>query len=171
MEVCRNKLVRIAVKMYDLQGHLLEQTEPEGIVYLHGHGDIFPAFEAKLDGKTVGASLDFTLEPEEAFGEFDEELVAVVDVQTLGRPEEISVGLAFERCPELKPGRYPYRVTDLAAGKAVLDANHPLAGWSLRFKVTVLSVETPVGEATGNDEVVVPGFLGFAEKLLPETDE
>ena len=54
---------------------------------------------------------------------------------------------------------------------AVLDANHPLAGWSLKFEVKVLSVSKPEGEVTGNDEVVVPGFLGFAEKIIDdETD-
>ena len=55
--------------------------------------------------------------------------------------------------------------------KPLVEANHPLAGWSLKFEVKVLSVRKPEGEVTGNDDVVVPGFLGFAEKIIDdETD-
>ena len=49
--VTKDCLVRMAVRMSDLQGHVLDETPLEGVWYLHGHGDIFPAFEAKLEGK------------------------------------------------------------------------------------------------------------------------
>lgn len=87
----------MAVRMSDLQGHVLDETPLEGVWYLHGHGDIFPAFEAKLEGKKVGAMLSFTLEPEEAFGEFDEQLVILRDAAELADPADVRVGSCLTR--------------------------------------------------------------------------
>ena len=78
----------------------------------------------------------------------------------------------FDHVPgEANDGRH-YRVTDVADGKAVLDANHPLAGWGLAFDITVLNVEDTDGkEAVGTDDTVVPSFLGFADKIIDEGDD
>lgn len=171
MVIEKDCVVGIHVRMFDLQKHLLEETEPEGVTYLHGHGDIFPKLESALEGKTAGDTITVQLETEDAFGEFDAEAIRLVPVKALGDPELIVPGLVFSDVPgEPSDGRH-WRVTDVAEGMAVLDANHPLAGWALKFEVKVLSVSRPDGEATGNDDVVVPGFLGFAEKIIDdETD-
>ena len=158
MEVTDNTLVRIFVRMSDLQGNVIDQTPAEGVWYLHGKGDIFPAFEKKLTGLTVGKSVTFTLEPEEAFGEFDEELVTLTDVEKLGDPVDVRVGLLFEKVPGAKPSDKPYRVTEIAEGKALLDANHPLAGWTLRFDVKILEI-LPAETEDADTDVVIPDFL------------
>lgn len=158
MIVSKDTLVRIAAEMHDLQGHLLDQTPADGIWYLHGRGDVFPAFEAKLEGLSCGKSVSFTLEPEEAFGEFDEELVTLVPVSELGDPADIRVGLQFEAVPGAKTSEHPYRITDIAEGVAVLDANHPLTGWTLRFDVKILEIAEANSEGSLSD-VLVPDFL------------
>lgn len=171
MLIEKDKVVRIRVDMYDLQGNLLESTDEEGVSYLHGHGDIFARIEAALEGKKAGDKISVVLEPEDAFGEFDDTAIFIVPVKDLGDPELVVPGLVFEHLPGHEDDGRRWRVTDVAEGVAVLDANHPLAGWTLRFDVTVLAVEDGVGEATGSDEVVVPGFLGFADKIIDdETD-
>lgn len=158
MLIEKDCVVGIHVRMFDLQKNLLEESEPQGVTYLHGHGDIFPKLEQALEGKKAGETVVVQLEPDEAFGDFDDEAIRLVPVESLGDPGET-------------PDGRNWRVTDVAEGMAVLDANHPLAGWSLKFEVKVLSVSKPEGEVTGNDEVVVPGFLGFAEKIIDdETD-
>ena len=95
-----------------------------------------------------------------------------MDAEKLGDPETIVPGLVFDHVPgEANDGRN-YRVTDVAEGKAVLDANHPYAGWTLKFDVEVLSVEATDGrEVTGTDETVVPSFLGLADKIIDEEDD
>ena len=105
--VKKNSLVRMAVRMSDLQGHVLDETPLQGVWYLHGHGDIFPAFEAKLEGKSVGSLLSFTLEPEEAFGEFDDQLVILRDAAELADPADVRVGLQFESVKGGKALRAP----------------------------------------------------------------
>ncbi len=168
--VKNDKLVTLYVKMADMTGKILEETGPEGIVYLHGHGDIFPKIEAALDGRFPGEGFTIALQPEDAFGEYDDEAIRMVPLTLLGDPDAVTVGLSFEGVPgEANDGRI-WRVTDIAEGAAILEANHPLAGIGLQFEVKVLDVTDPEGEETGTDDVVVPGFLGFAAKIAPEDD-
>ena len=75
MQVASDTLVTIAVKMYDLQKNLLEQAND--LVYLHGHGDIFPVIEKALEGKKPGDTVSVQLEPEEAFGDYDESAIII----------------------------------------------------------------------------------------------
>ena len=129
---------------------------------------ILPFFPSSTDRGFAPLRYD---QVDEAFGDFDDEAIRLVPVESLGDPELIVPGLVFSSVPGETPDGRNWRVTDVAEGMAVLDANHPLAGWSLKFEVKVLSVSKPEGEVTGNDEVVVPGFLGFAEKIIDdETD-
>lgn len=167
----KGMVVTIDVTMYDMQNHLLEKTPEGGYSYLHGHDDIFPLIEKALEGKSVGEQVSVTLNPEDAFGEFDPESVFLVDVDKLGDPEVIAPGLVFDEVPGIANDGRHYRVTDVAEGKAVMDANHPLAGWTLRFDVKVLDVEKPDGDKVGSDDVVVPGFLGFADKIIDDEQD
>lgn len=65
-----------------------------------------------------------------------------------------------------------WHVTDVADGMAVLETNHPLAGMALQFEVKVMDVVEPSGEdAVGDDDVVVPGFLSIADRIVSEDDE
>ena len=83
-------------------------------------------------GKGAGESLRLQLEPEQAFGDYDAALVRVEPAERYG--EDIAAGMEVE-----EDGRL-YTVTDVAAGKVVLDGNHPLAGMALRFSLDILSV-------------------------------
>jgi len=130
-------LVSLDVSMFDAQGHLLERTGSP-LVYLHGAGDIFPRIEAALAGHGAGDRATVLLEPEDAFGDADVLLVHLVECRKLG--PKVEVGMRYEGLPGQAGGRI-YTVTDIAEGVAVLDGNHPLAGWTLRFDLHVRSVE------------------------------
>jgi FKBP-type peptidyl-prolyl cis-trans isomerase SlyD len=149
-------LVSVSVRMFDAQGNLLEETDAP-MVYLHGAGDIFPCIEAALKAQESGFRATLTLEPEEAFGEFDAERVHLVEVEKLGGV--IAAGMRFEGLPEVADGG-TYVVTDVAQGMAVLDGNHPLAGRTLRFEVEVVAVQraTP-DELVAAEMADVPDFL------------
>lgn len=130
-------LVSLDVSMYDAQGQLLEQTEAP-LVYLHGAGDIFARIEAALVGQEAGYRTMVQLEPEEAFGDADASLVHLIECRRLG--PTVEVGMRYEGLPDRADGRM-YTVTDIAEGMAVLDGNHSLAGWALRFELHVRGVE------------------------------
>ena len=117
MNIFANTAVTIAFKLYDAQNKLLEES-PEPLVYLHGgHAGIFPKIEEALDNKQVGDSISVTLEPEDAFGDYDAKLVRMENVADL--PPDVTVGGYL--VAEQDGNEVVWRVTDVADGKAVLD--------------------------------------------------
>ena len=98
------------------------------------------------------------MEPEEAFGEFDPDLIYLVDAEKLGDVETLVPGLVFDHVPGQANDGRRYTVTEIAQGKVVMDANHPLAGWSLKFDIEVLAVESAQGRQL---EQMKSSFLSF----------
>ena len=142
MNIFANTVVSITFKLYDAQNALIEET-PEPIAYLHGgHSGIFPKVEEALNAKKVGDNVSVTLEPIDAFGEYDPQLIRLESVDRL--PADIAVGgyLVAEENDEERV----WRVTSIAEGKAVLDGNHELAGQRLRFDATVVEVRPATSE-------------------------
>lgn len=135
MNIHKNTVVTLHYEMYDANDQLIDQTE-EPIAYLHGGYDgIFPLVEEALEGKAVGDVVDITLQPDDAFGEQDPELVRIESLDVF--PVEVEEGMMFEADDPETGDVLIFRVTDIADGKAVVDANHPLAGMKLRFKAKV----------------------------------
>jgi FKBP-type peptidyl-prolyl cis-trans isomerase SlyD len=132
MQVGRDTVVSLKIQMYDAQGALLHAPE-EPHTYLHGgYGGLLDALERLLEGRIPGESVRAQLEPEQAFGEYDAELLRVEPAERYG--EGIEVGMEIEENERL------YTVTDVAGGKVVLDGNHPLAGIALRFALEIMTV-------------------------------
>jgi FKBP-type peptidyl-prolyl cis-trans isomerase SlyD len=130
-------VVSLTVEMHDAQG--VQIAAPAGMTYLHGgYGQMFEGIEHALEGKRAGEVVQVQLEPEQAFGEYDAELVRVEPLERYGKGLE--VGAQIEEEATL------YTVTDVAAGKAVLDGNHPLAGMALRFSCVILSIRAATEE-------------------------
>lgn len=163
MQVAKDTLVTISAKMYNLQGDLMESADE--LVYLHGHSDIFPVIEKALEGKKPGDTVTVQLEPEEAFGDYDE--TALIIRPETDFEEGVEVGLSYTEIRGETLDR-PYRVTDIADGVVVLDGNHPLAGIGLKFEITVRNVEAVKKgvETIGTDDVVVPFFLQVSDKPM-----
>ena len=133
----KNSVVGLHYTMYDADNNLLDETT-EPMVYLHGGYDgIFPLVEEALHEKNIGDTVDVLMQPEDAFGEQDPELVRIEDVKVF--PVEVEPGMMFE-ADDPQHGVVIYRVTDVADGKAVVDGNHPLAGMKIRFQGTVESI-------------------------------
>ena len=130
--VGRNTVVALKLTMYDAQGVLLhEPTEQH--TYLHGgYGGLPGALEQALEGRNAGETVQVQLEPEQAFGEYDADLLRVEPAERYG--EGLEVGM------EIEEDSVFYTVTDVAAGKVVLDGNHPLAGMALRFHIEIITV-------------------------------
>lgn len=144
MMVSKNAVVSLDVSLFDLQGELLDHPE-EPAQYLHGgYDDIFAKVEAALEGKGVGARVEVRLEPDDAFGDYDENLLRV-DLRSRF-PEALEVGMRFEAEAGSDDEGMIFTVTDIAEDKVVLDGNHPLAGLGLLFDCTVVDVR-PASES------------------------
>lgn len=139
MQVAQDTVVALEVHLSDVHGNLIQQSG-EAVQYLHGGYDgIFPLVEEALQGREPGEKIEVHLEPEDAFGEYDAELVRLAERAQF--PEELQVGMQFEQ--ESGAGDDElliFTVTDVAEDKVVLDGNHPLAGMALRFACTIETV-------------------------------
>ncbi|GAB3246679.1 FKBP-type peptidyl-prolyl cis-trans isomerase [Chitinimonas naiadis] len=153
MEITKNSVVALQYEMFDAAGELLDQTQAdEPMVYLHGGYDgIFPAVEEALHGKKVGDKIDVTMEPDDAFGEYDADLVRIEAQDVF--PEEIEVGMMFEADDPESGDVMLFTVTEIADGKVVVDGNHPLAGKRLRFVATVAEVRAASAEELAHGHV------------------
>lgn len=138
MQIDKDTVVSLDVQLADVHGNVLQQSA-EAVQYLHGgYEGIFPLVEEALQGKSPGESVEVRLEPEDAFGEYDAELVELAERAQL--PPELEVGMQFEQEGGPENELLIYTVTDIAGDQVVLDGNHPLAGVALKFTGTVVAV-------------------------------
>ena len=163
MKIAKNTIVSLRYKLTDAQNNVIEEPDSP-MVYLHGGYDgTFPKIETMLDGQDVGYEATIQLEPNEAFGDYDPELLKIEP--RVRFPEPLEVGMQFEGVPEAEAQEGAeaaslaaevddgdedtliYTVTDVADNQVVLDGNHPLAGMALRFWVQVEDIR----EATRNE--------------------
>ena len=136
MNIFSNTVVTLTYKLFSASGELIEEsTQP--ITYLHGgHHGIFPKVEAALAQKRlVGTRSRSRLEPEDAFGDYDADLVRIESQDRF--PTRGQGGNAIRRAGRTATIRMAssYTVTDIAEGKVVVDGNHQLAGQRLRLRL------------------------------------
>ncbi|MDO4878066.1 MAG: peptidylprolyl isomerase [Neisseria sp.] len=150
MSIKKNSVVGLHYEMLDANDQLIDKTE-QPIVYLHGGYDgIFPLVEEALHDKKIGDSVDIVLQPDDAFGELDNELVRVEPADAF--PTEVKPGMMFEA--DMPDGEVViFRVTDVADGKVIVDGNHPLAGRKIRFKAVVDSIRDATEEEIAHGHV------------------
>jgi FKBP-type peptidyl-prolyl cis-trans isomerase SlyD len=145
VQIGKDTVVTLVYELYDPDGKLVEKTE-SAVEYLHGDYDgIFPLVEKELTGKGVGDSCRVRLEPDDAFGDYEAELVHLEPRSKF--PGDLAIGMRFEGRGQESGTTLIYTVTDVAEDKVVVDGNHPLAGQTLHFACTV----TAVRAATQNE--------------------
>ncbi|MBU3566030.1 peptidylprolyl isomerase [Polynucleobacter sp. MWH-HuK1] len=157
MKIEKNTIVSLRYKLTDAQNNVIEEPDSP-MVYLHGgYEGTFPKIETLLDGQDVGYEATIQLEPNEAFGEYDPELLKIEPRTRF--PEPLEVGMQFEGVPDAEDDAAAddaddepliYTVTDVADNQVVLDGNHPLAGMALRFWVQVEDVRAATDDEIEN---------------------
>jgi FKBP-type peptidyl-prolyl cis-trans isomerase SlyD len=152
MRIDRGKVVQLDYELKNSDGEPLED-EGAQLLYLHGgFGGIFPKVEAELQGKEVGQEISLTLEPEDAFGEYDADLLRVEPRDRF--PKELEVGMRFEGVPgDREEEALIYTVTDVTPEGVVVDGNHPLAGERLWFRAKVSEVRPATEEELAHGHV------------------
>ena len=134
----KGAVVGIDYRLTVADGTEVDSTTERGpMEYLHGHRNIIPGLERELEGKTVGDALDVTIEPESGYGEHDPERVVQIRRQQLGFEPEVGA-VVSARLPD---GREQHlMIAEVEDEIVTLDGNHPLAGQTLRFEVSVTSI-------------------------------
>ena len=155
MEITEQCVVALTWILKDTLGEELDVLE-EPVEFLVGGDDLLPRIEEALQGHSAGASLALHLEPEDAFGDFNDQLL-FLEPRALF-PAEVEEGMTFDGTA-LPEGVNPdaprdvlYTVAEIYPEHVVLDGNHPLAGIALRLQLQVQSVreatEDEIGQGT-----------------------
>lgn len=154
MKIAKNTVVTLHYTLSDAQGNLIEKSR-EPMVYLHGgYHNTLPKIEEALEGREAGYETMIQVEPEDAFGEYDAELVKIEARDRL--PTPLEVGMQFEGTPDdpdAEAESIIFTVTEIADDKVVLDGNHPLAGIALRFGLNVAEVRNASDEEIAHGHV------------------
>jgi FKBP-type peptidyl-prolyl cis-trans isomerase SlyD len=151
MQITMNTVVTMTYELKDAEGNILESSK-EPVAYLHGgYDNIFPKVEEAMHGKKIGDTIELGLEPSDAFGEYDAELVQVEPKSAF--PEaELKIGMQFEG-DDSSGEVIVYSVTDITEDKVIVDGNHPWAGQKVIFKAAVKDVRLANEEEVGHKHV------------------
>jgi FKBP-type peptidyl-prolyl cis-trans isomerase SlyD len=150
-KIAKGLVVGIDYRLTTADGIEVDSTADRGpMEYLHGHRNIVPGLEKELDGCEVGDSLEVTVGPEEGYGEHDPERIVQVNREQLGFEPEVGAVVAAK----LPDGREQHLLIAEIDGETVtLDGNHPLAGQTLHFKVSIATIRAATDEEIANGSV------------------
>ncbi|MEX0375161.1 FKBP-type peptidyl-prolyl cis-trans isomerase [Spiribacter pallidus] len=139
MQIANNAVVAIDYTLRDTEGEVIDAS-PEGqpLQYLHGAGNIIPGLEKALEGREAGDDVDVSIPPEEAYGERDDRLQQDVPRSMFEGVDNIEAGMRFQA--QTQSGTQVVTVAAVSGDQVTVDANHPLAGQTLNFKVKVSDV-------------------------------
>jgi FKBP-type peptidyl-prolyl cis-trans isomerase SlyD len=151
MQIGKDTVVSLNYELVDVSGKVIEKTQ-EPVTYLHGGYDgIFPLVETALQGKAVGDKCKVTLTPDDAFGEYEADMVRTEPKKLF--PDNLSVGMQFEGAAEGSDDYTLYTVKEIKGDDVVVDGNHPLAGQTLVFSGTVTEVRAATREELSHGHV------------------
>lgn len=166
MKITDQCVAALTWTLKDTLGETLD-TLDEPVEFLIGGDDLLAKIDAALQGKVAGDELKLHLEPEDAFGDYNDQLLFLEPRNLF--PAEIEVGMAFEGLP---PGGNPaaptdllYFVSEIYPEHVVMDANHPLAGIAIRIQLTVHAVREATLDEIGKGSLGV----GFFKLPTPES--
>jgi FKBP-type peptidyl-prolyl cis-trans isomerase SlyD len=156
MKITPNCVVSLTWTLKDTLGDVLDELD-EPVDFLLGGRDLLAKIEAALQGFEAGATLDLHLEPEDAFGDYDEMRVYLQPRNLF--PAELETGMTFDgialpagSSSDIDP-QLIYTVTDIYPEHVVLDGNHPLAGIAIRLSLKVEEVREATDEERARGSV------------------
>ena len=168
MKITPQCVVALTWTLKDTLGDVLDELD-EPVEFLLGGDDLLATIEQSLQGHGAGDTLALHLEPESAFGDYDENLV-FLESRTIF-PAELEEGMTFDGAalPAGASAGIPhdqiYTVTEIYPDHVVLDGNHPLAGIAIRIDLKVESVREATVEEIGQGSLGT-GFFRL-EPLSP----
>ncbi len=152
MVVGKDRVVYLHYTLKNDKGEVIDSSiDAEPLAYIHGNGHLIPGLEESLDGKETNASMQVTVPPEKAYGEYVENMISVHPKDQFSDPDQIQVGMQVHA--ETENGVVTLTVTELGDKEVTLDANHPLAGETLHFDVTIVDVREATKEELDHGHV------------------
>ncbi len=157
--------VSLSYVLFDEDGDTVDRaTESEPLEYVHGYAQILPGLEQAVEGMRAGERREVVVEPDDAFGERDDEGVFEVDKADFPNSEHVTPGDEFiAQAPD--GGSIAMRVVKVLPDAFVVDTNHPLAGQKIRFEIAVHDVRA------ASEEEIAEAQSELEERATGDGDE
>ena len=145
MKIGKDLVATIDYTLTNDDGEILDSSDGgDPLAYVHGNGNLVPGLEDELVGKEPGDSVKAVISPEDGYGTYSEELVFTVEKDRFDDPKELEVGMVFQA--EISGDTKICTIDEMSGENVKVNANHPLAGITLHFDVTVRSVREATAE-------------------------
>ncbi|KMJ43769.1 peptidylprolyl isomerase [Xenorhabdus khoisanae] len=152
MKVAKDLVVSLAYQVRTEDGVLVDESPVSApLDYLHGHGSLISGLEKALEGREAGERFDVSVEADDAYGQYDENLVQRAPKEVFVGVEDVQVGMRF--LADTDQGPIPVEITAVEGDEVVVDANHMLAGQNLKFNVEIVAVRDATEEELAHGHV------------------
>lgn len=153
MIIANKCVVGIHYTLRNDTGEQLDASQADDpLLYLHGGGNIVAGLEEALEGKQIGDNLRVVVPPEKGYGEKDPKMMGKVPLSSFDGMGEIEPGMKFEA--EGPDGyRHVITIDEVHDDEVTINGNHPLAGQTLHFDVTVDSIRAATAEELDHGHV------------------
>jgi len=157
MKVGKDKVVLMHYTLKNDAGDVIDSSDgADPLPFLQGHGNIIPGLESALEGSKVGDKLDVSIKPEEGYGERMKDAIQEIPSSALKGVDEVKVGMQLQS--QDKDGNaFLVSVTKIEDDKITVDGNHPLAGQTLHFSVSIESIRKAEAEELSHGHVHADG--------------
>ncbi len=145
MKVAKNRVVSLAYQVRTEDGVLVDEAPvSQPLEYLQGHGSLISGLENALEGHQEGDKFSVNITADDAYGQYDDNLVQRVAKDVFVGVEEVEVGMRF--LADTDQGPVPVEITEVDGDFVVVDGNHMLAGQNLSFDVEVVALRDATPE-------------------------
>ena len=156
MKVGKGSVVSVDYELHLGDGKVVDASEPGSpLSYIHGEGQIVPGLERALEGLAVGDVRQVEVSPEDGYGMHDAR--GLQEVPRSAFPTDMEPAPGMEIMAEGPQGEaVPFVVREVKPDAVVIDLNHPLAGKTLHFAVTIREVRAASAEELEHGHVHGP---------------
>ncbi len=152
MQIANDKVVSIHYTLKDNDGKILDSSEgKDPLKYIQGKQNIIPGLENAMEGKSVGDKFNVKVEPNEGYGERNDQMVVSIPRTSFGEIKDINPGMQFQL--NSQNGPVVVTVVETDDENVKVDANHPLAGVELNFDVEVMDIREATTEELDHGHV------------------
>ncbi|CAA2930852.1 FKBP-type peptidyl-prolyl cis-trans isomerase SlyD [Arsenophonus endosymbiont of Bemisia tabaci Q2] len=118
---------------------------------MHGRGSLISALEKALERCSVGEHFDIEIQADDAYGQYDENLVQRVPKDVFVGVDDLQVGIRFLADTDM--GSVSVEITGIQGDEVIVDGNHMLAGQNLKFNVKIIAIREATEEELAHGHV------------------
>ena len=152
MNIAKNSVVSFYYTVKTDSGEVVDSNEQGDVLsYIHGTGAIVPGLENAMEGKKAGDAFSAVVVPAEGYGEYDDALIFSVPKENFKEPDTVEVGMSVE--VQSQEGARVLQIKKIEDETVFLDGNHPLAGETLHFDITISDIREATEEELSHGHV------------------